>query len=186
MTISSRTTELNVPGWRRRFRQWSGPGQRDGEGQDEFVFQISKDEYLDLLFEDLALPNLKQNQQRQLTEYKTHRAGYTANGVPANISVVRSLQNSLARRTAMTAGKRRELHALEENLAIISNSEPAQLLEEERLRKEIAELRAKIERVPFIDTFDLRYKNYEKRPDPSSQGSDVLPDGRFRFNGSIH
>lgn len=141
---------------------------RDGEGQDEFVFQISKDEYLDLLFEDLALPNLKQNQQRQLTEYKTHRAGYTANGVPANISVVRSLQNSLARRTAMTAGKRRELHALEEHLAIISNSEPAQLLEEERLRKEIAELRAKIERVPFIDTFDLRYKNYEKRPDPSS------------------
>lgn len=149
------------------------PCQPDGEGQDEFVFQISKDEYLDLLFEDLALPNLKQNQQRQLTEYKTHRAGYTANGVPANISVVRSLQNSLARRTAMTAGKRRELHALEENLAIISNSEPAQLLEEERLRKEIAELRAKIERVPFIDTFDLRYKNYEKRPDPSSR-SDVF------------
>lgn len=134
----------------------------------------------------MALPNLKQNQQRQLTEYKTHRAGYTANGVPANISVVRSLQNSLARRTAMTAGKRRELHALEENLAIISNSEPAQLLEEERLRKEIAELRAKIERVPFIDTFDLRYKNYEKRPDPLQPSSDVLPDGRFRFNGSVH
>lgn len=86
----------------------SGQGQasQDGEGQDEFVFQISKDEYLDLLFEDLALPNLKQNQQRQLTEYKTHRAGYTANGVPANISVVRSLQNSLARRTAMTAACR--------------------------------------------------------------------------------
>ena len=44
----------------------SGQGQasQDGEGQDEFVFQISKDEYLDLLFEDLALPNLKQNQQR--------------------------------------------------------------------------------------------------------------------------
>ncbi|MES0274508.1 YeaH/YhbH family protein [Citrobacter freundii] len=149
----------------------SGQGQarQDGEGQDEFVFQISKDEYLDLLFEDLALPNLKQNQQRQLTEYKTHRAGFTSNGVPANISVVRSLQNSLARRTAMTAGKRRELHALEADLETIAKSEPAQLLEEERLRKEIAELRAKIERVPFIDTFDLRYKNYEKRPDPSSQ-----------------
>ncbi|MFP1454403.1 hypothetical protein ACLB1O_07795 [Escherichia coli] len=38
----------------------------------------------------------------------------------------------------MTAGKQQETHALEENLAIISNSEPAQLLEEERLRKEIA------------------------------------------------
>jgi uncharacterized sporulation protein YeaH/YhbH (DUF444 family) len=64
--------------------------------------------------------------------------------VPANISVVRSLQNSLARRTAMTAGKRRELRALEEDLETISRSEPVQLLEEERLRKEIAELRAKL------------------------------------------
>ncbi len=60
----------------------SGQGQasQDGEGQDEFVFQISKDEYLDLLFEDLALPNLKKNQHRQLNEYKTHRAGFTSNG----------------------------------------------------------------------------------------------------------
>ncbi|CNH38164.1 YeaH/YhbH family protein [Yersinia aldovae] len=151
----------------------SGSGQgnasQDGEGEDEFVFQISKDEYLDLLFEDLALPNLKKNQHKQLTEFKTHRAGYTSNGVPANISVVRSLQNSLARRTAMTASKRRELRELEETLSVLENSEPAQLLEEERVRKAIAELKQKIARVPFIDTFDLRYKNYERRPEPSSQ-----------------
>lgn len=82
----------------------------------------------------------------------------------------------------MTAGKRRELHALETELETISHSEPAQLLEEERLRREIAELRAKIERVPFIDTFDLRYKNYEKRPEPSSRG-DVLSDGRLGVDG---
>lgn len=151
----------------------SGAGQgdasKDGEGQDEFVFQISKDEYLDLLFEDLALPNLKKTQQHQMNEYKTHRAGYTANGVPANISVVRSLQNSLARRMAMTAGKRRELHTLEDTLTELEHAEPAQLLEEERLRQEIAALRDKIARVPFIDTFDLRFKNYEKRAEPSSQ-----------------
>ncbi|MBV5094244.1 YeaH/YhbH family protein [Tenebrionicola larvae] len=146
-----------------------GQASPDGEGQDEFVFQISKDEYLDLLFEDLALPNLRKNQQRQLTEYKTHRAGFTANGVPANISVVRSLQNSLARRTAMTAARRRELRELEGALEQVAKSEPAQLLEEERLRKEITELRERIAKVPFIDTFDLRYKNYEKRPEPSSQ-----------------
>ncbi|WP_075181944.1 YeaH/YhbH family protein [Pantoea sp. 1.19] len=151
----------------------SGSGQgnasQDGEGKDEFSFQISKEEYLDLLFEDLALPNLRKNQQRQLNEYKTHRAGYTANGVPANISVVRSLQNSLARRTAMNAGKRRELQALEEELARVEQTEPARLLEEERLRNAIADLRQRIARVPFIDTFDLRFKNFEKRPEPSSQ-----------------
>nr|VXZ85881.1 Uncharacterized conserved protein [Klebsiella pneumoniae] len=102
--------------------------------------------------------------------------------MPANISVVRSLQNSLARRTAMTAGKRRELRALEEDLEAISRSEPVQLLEEERLRKEIAELRAKIERVPFIDTFDLRYK-ITKTAGAFQPGGDVLPDGRLRLDG---
>lgn len=146
-----------------------GDASQDGEGEDEFSFQISKDEYLDLLFEDLALPNLKKNQHKQLTEFKTHRSGYTSNGVPANISVVRSLQNSLARRTAMTAGKKRELRELESTLSEVEISEPVQLLEEERLRKEIAELRAKIAKTPFIDTFDLRYRNYERRAEPSSQ-----------------
>lgn len=61
------------------------------------------------------------------------------------------------------------MHELEDALTQLENTEPVQLLEEERLRKEIAELRKKIESVPFIDTFDLRYKNYERRPEPSSQ-----------------
>lgn len=45
----------------------AGEGQAspDGEGQDEFVFQISKDEYLDLLFEDLELPNLRKESAQQ-------------------------------------------------------------------------------------------------------------------------
>lgn len=151
----------------------SGSGQgdasADGEGNDDFVFQISKDEYLDILFDDLALPNLKKQQVNRIVEWKTHRSGYQTAGVPANISIVRSLQQSLARRTAMTSGKRRLLHELEETLAEIQNLEPAQPLEEKRLQQEILDIRKKIDQVPFIDTFDLRYKNYEKRPIPSSQ-----------------
>jgi hypothetical protein len=149
----------------------SGEGQAspDGEGQDEFVFQISKDEYLDLLFEDLELPNLEKNQLNKIVEWKTFRSGYKSSGVPANIAIVKSLQNSLARRTAMTAAKRRKLRELENVLDYLMNNEPAQPLEEERVRKEIRALREKISSVPFIDTFDLRYKNYERRPQPSSQ-----------------
>ncbi|MGF1768975.1 YeaH/YhbH family protein [Enterovibrio makurazakiensis] len=149
----------------------AGEGQAspDGEGQDDFVFQISKDEYLDLLFEDLELPNLKKNQITQLVEYKTHRSGFKATGVPSNIAIVRSLQNSLARRTAMSAGKRRKLKELEAELEALKRSEPAQPLEEKQLQEEIDLLKDKIAAVPFIDTFDLRFKNYEKRPQPSSQ-----------------
>ncbi|EHU9440641.1 YeaH/YhbH family protein [Vibrio vulnificus] len=146
-----------------------GDASADGEGQDDFVFQISKDEYLDLLFEDLALPNLKKNQVNKITEWKKHRAGYQTAGMPSNISIVRSLQQSLARRTAMSAGKKRLLHELELELERIQNQEPAQKLEEMKLKQEIVELRKAIESVPFIDTFDLRFKNYERKPVPSSQ-----------------
>lgn len=146
-----------------------GDASADGEGQDDFVFQISKDEYLDILFEDLALPNLKKNQVNKITEWKKLRAGFQTAGIPSNISVVRSLQQSLARRTAMTAGKKRLMQELEEELERIQNMEPAQKLEEMRIKQEIAELRKRIETVPFIDTFDLRFKNYEKKPVPSSQ-----------------
>ncbi|WGV99365.1 YeaH/YhbH family protein [Vibrio sp. YMD68] len=146
-----------------------GKASPDGDGEDEFVFQISKDEYLDLLFEDLELPNLEKNQVNKVTEWKTHRAGFQSAGIPSNIAIVRSLQQSLARRTAMTAGKKRLISELEEELERIQNAEPAQMLEEKRIQEEIEDLRKKLKSVPFIDTFDLRYKNYEKRPIPSSQ-----------------
>ena len=69
----------------------------------------------------------------------------------------------------MTATKRRKIKELESELDSVKLSEPAQILEEKRLKDEIATLRKKIDTVPFIDTFDLRFKNYERRPVPSSQ-----------------
>ena len=35
--------------------------------------------------------------------------------------------------------------------------------------KEIEELKSKISKVPFIDSFDLRFRNYEQRPKPTSK-----------------
>ncbi|MDO2950986.1 YeaH/YhbH family protein [Aeromonas simiae] len=149
----------------------SGEGQasNQGEGADDFVFQISKDEYLDLLFEDLELPNLQKTQLNQLMEVKTYRAGYTSNGVPTNINVVRSLQNSLARRVALQAGKKRQLRELEARLALLMQDPNEHHAEIASLEREIRDLRKKIDAVPFIDTFDLKFNNYVKRPVPSSQ-----------------
>ena len=61
------------------------------------------------------------------------------------------------------------MRELESERDSVKLSEPAQLLEEKRLKDEIDVLRKKIDTVPFIDTFDLRFKNYERRPIPSSQ-----------------
>ena len=153
--------------------QGGGAGDGDasdsGEGQDDFVFSISKDEYLDLLFEDLELPNLQENQLDKLVQMKTHRAGFCSDGMPSNIDIVRSLQGSLARRVAMSAGKKRRLAELEGQLAMEREQADSDQAIIALLQEEIEQLKQQIKAVPFIDNYDLRFRNYEKRPHPTSK-----------------
>ena len=72
-----------------------------GEGEDDFSFQISSEEYINLLFEDLELPNLKKNKLKKLINYKTIRSGFNTDGTPSNIDIIRSLKGSMARRIAI-------------------------------------------------------------------------------------
>ncbi|NTS77008.1 YeaH/YhbH family protein [Catenovulum sp. SM1970] len=142
---------------------------QDGEGEDDFVFQISKDEYLDLLFEDLALPNLKKNQLNKIVEYKTYRAGFKSDGTPANIDIVKSLKNALSRKIALTGKDRKQLKQAEKDLANLKEDEKSHHSAVLILEKEIKALKAKIKKVPFIDEFDLRYRNFDKKPVPTSK-----------------
>jgi len=146
-----------------------GEASDKGEGEDEFVFSISKDEYLDLLFEDLELPNLQKTQLNKLMEMETHRAGFCSDGVPTNIDIVRSLQGSLARRIAMSAAKKRQLKEAQAALLELEKSKAPDDAQIKLLIKEIEELKSKIKKVPFIDSFDLRFRNYEQRPKPTSK-----------------
>ncbi len=140
-----------------------------GEGDDDFVFEISRDEYLDLLFDDLELPNLKKNQLRKMTKSKTVRAGFTTDGVPTNINVVRSLRAALSRRIGMGSEPRRMLHEREAELEALEKDPVADETRRAELHQEIAMLRARLKKIPFIDTFDLRFNNFVQRPEPTSQ-----------------
>mgnify|MGYP000241764331 CR=1 FL=1 len=146
-----------------------GDASPDGEGEDNFVFQISKEEYLDILFEDLELPNLKKNQIAQVTQYKTVRAGFKSDGNPASIDIVRSLKNSLSRRIALTGKYKKQLKQAQEALTRLKADANLNKADIEILESEIETLKKQIKRVPFIDEFDLRYKNYDKLPLPTSK-----------------
>ncbi|MCP4431420.1 MAG: YeaH/YhbH family protein [Gammaproteobacteria bacterium] len=149
-----------------------GQGRRasdQGEGEDEFAFEISKEEYLDMLFDDLELPNLQKNQLKKMTKSRSVRAGYTNDGVPTNINVVRSLRSALSRRIALGSEPRRQLHELEAELEHLESeavSDESQLSE---IRQQIDVLKQRLKRIPFIDTFDLRFNNFVQRPEPTSQ-----------------
>ncbi|WP_374483069.1 YeaH/YhbH family protein [Zoogloea sp.] len=146
-----------------------GKASKDGEGEDDFVFNLSREEFLDVFFDDLALPNLVKTQLARIHEYKSQRAGFTNDGTPANINVVRSLRGALGRRLALSSPYRGQLRELQKQLDDLLQTRSEDDPDVLQLKDEIGILRAKIEAIPFIDTFDLRYNNRIKVPKPTTQ-----------------
>jgi uncharacterized sporulation protein YeaH/YhbH (DUF444 family) len=148
-----------------------GKGQAGNEGEslDDFVFTLSKDEFLDIFFDEMALPNLVKQQLAQIEQYKRTRAGYVQTGVPTNVNLTRTMRGAAGRRIAIGGPYATQMRALEEELAELRETRPESDAEIERVRKAMAQLRAKIDAIPFVDTFDLRYNNRVKTPKPSTQ-----------------
>lgn len=140
-----------------------------GEGLDDFVFELSRDEFLEFIFEDLELPNLVKRQLAREMASKTQRAGYTADGSPSNLHVIRSMREAFARRTALRAPTRDRKHKLEEELAELLVQPDVDEQRLRLLRDEITGLEEKLAAVPFIDTLDLRFRNRVQVPKPSTQ-----------------
>lgn len=143
-------------------------GSPSGSGEDEFTFALSRDEFLDLFFEGLELPDMVKSQVKRSEQYSQQRAGFSVSGSPSNLNVERTMRNSLSRRIALRRPKGEELRELEEEIDRLerSGSEP------ERLRELIETLRVKKERsrsIPYIDPVDIRYNRFTQVRKPVSQ-----------------
>lgn len=160
--------------------QGQGSGQGDasdsGEGEDDFVFTLSKEEFMQVFFEDLALPNLVRTALAEVPEWKSQRAGYSSEGTPNNLHVVRSMRGALGRRIALGASSRRELHELETQLAALRAAEPGdatlareRAAEISQFEERIAHLKGRIQAIPYLDPIDLRYRSRIKVAVPTTQ-----------------
>ena len=147
----------------------AGKGQAgdSGEGEDDFVFALSKEEFMQVFFEDLALPHLVRTQLAEVPEWKSQRAGFSSDGTPNNLHVVRSMRGAIGRRIAIGAGSRREVKELEEQLAVMEAE--GRDIEASALRLEINALRARLARIPYLDPIDLRFRNRVRVPVPTSK-----------------
>lgn len=148
-----------------------GSASNSGEGNDEFAFQISQEEFLEFMFEDLELPNLVKRQLAGSETFKIKRSGFSSAGTPNQINIVRSLRAANARRIALGGAKRKRIRELEEELKNLLAVD--ELLRNDTrvaaIEQEIALLRRKIEALPFIDEFDIKYNRNVKEPVPSSK-----------------
>ena len=153
----------------------SGKGKAgdQGDGEDDFVFALSKEEFMQVFFDDLALPHLTRTQLAEVPEFKYHRAGYSSDGTPNNLHVVRSMRGAIGRRIAIGAGARRSVRELEEQLAeALRTAQPGDdvaVAVIKALEEEIAHLRARVARIPYLDPIDLRYRSRVKTPVPTSK-----------------
>jgi uncharacterized sporulation protein YeaH/YhbH (DUF444 family) len=149
----------------------SGQGQagNSGEGMDDFVFQITQEEFLDFMFEDLELPNLVKRHITGTDSFKTVRAGISNEGNPSRINIIRTLRSAQARRIALSGSSRLKLRAARVELERLRREEPDNFSDIQATEALIEKLRARIERIPFLDTFDLKYNLLIKQPNPTSK-----------------
>ena len=149
----------------------AGQGQagNSGEGMDDFVFQITQEEFLDFMFEDLELPNLVKRHITGTDSFKTVRAGISNEGNPSRINIIRTLRSAQARRIALSGSSRLKLRAARVELERLRREEPDNFSDIQATEALIEKLRARIERIPFLDTFDLKYNLLIKQPNPTSK-----------------
>ena len=142
----------------------------DGSGADDFTFRITREEFMNYFFDDLALPRLLRTQLlADAPEWKSRRAGFVSQGNPTSLHVVRSMRVALGRRIAMGGDTRFQLRQALADLALLEAQPDAS---EDALvwtREQVHALRLRIARVPFLDPFDLRYRHRVREPLPSSK-----------------
>lgn len=140
-----------------------------GEGEDDFVFELSREEFLDLYFDDLALPDMMRKQLTSIPDYQLIRSGITRYGIPANINIIRTMKQATGRRIALSGSDRKRLREAKEMLSRLMNDSARHSEEIAELKHEIASIKKKLKKVPFIDSIDLRYNNRIKQHRPNTQ-----------------
>ena len=92
----------------------SGPGSgggNSGDGEDDFTFMLTKEEFYNLYFEDMELPNFIKESLKGSSKFKLKRAGYTRDGVPTRLNSRKTMEMAIARRIAGKAqGKKKPLY----------------------------------------------------------------------------
>jgi uncharacterized sporulation protein YeaH/YhbH (DUF444 family) len=157
----------------------SGNGGKGNQGDpnapdstDDFYFTLTQDEFLDVLFEDLELPDLIKQKLKSIERIKYSRAGFTTSGAPSNLNVERSIKQSIARKIALNRPSEDEIEELEKELAELEKqlaANPSLLARKQEIEAKLNDLKEQLKTIPFIDEMDIRYNLWTKNPQPIAQ-----------------
>lgn len=154
-----------------RSKKGQGRGKNGSDSEDvltdEFTFTLTKEEFMDLFFDDLELPALTRKKLAESTDLQSQRAGYTTSGTNSSLHILRSMKGALGRRIATGGPVAKELREAKAALSAELASDNPDDLTLEDLYLLILTLTRKLAHVPFIDPIDLRYRNFVTVPKPA-------------------
>ncbi|MBM3487607.1 MAG: YeaH/YhbH family protein [Alphaproteobacteria bacterium] len=147
-------------------------GADSGDGEDSFEFALTREEFLDLFFEDLELPDMIKRALLEVKTWRRTRAGITTVGSPTNLNILRTMRQAHSRRIALRRPRTVAVETIEAEIAALEAKARRTTDEDKRL----ATLQAELERmgrrrraIPYIDPLDLRFNAYQARPEPNAQ-----------------
>ncbi len=139
-------------------------GSETGEGLDDFTFTLTKEEFLDLYFSDMQLPDFIKESMKGTNKWKMHRTGYSKEGIPPRLDLLKTLKQSMARRIAT---KKICPECEGETMSVSMTGTPYF-----SGCSECGGTGIKAQR--YLDDIDLRYKHFTKKPFPVRQAVMIL------------
>lgn len=136
-------------------------GAGEGDGEDDFRFMLTREEFLELFLDDLELPDMAKRRLTSTEREGLRRAGYQTVGSPTSMSVKRTMQLALVRRTALRRPSSRTLAELEREFEECHDRD-----RRAELKAEIEAMQTRMRRIPYIDPIDVRYRRFEVEPKP--------------------
>lgn len=150
-------------------------GSPDGDGEDDFTFDVSRDEFLDAIFDGMEIPNIVKQALTGEEKFEFHRAGFSSDGPPNKMDVARTMGRAFGRRIAMGRALQNRKENAEKHLKEIEEEilqggdTAAQEKRAEELRREIKVYEERIKNIPHVDAHDLLFKRHERVAVPVSQ-----------------
>jgi uncharacterized sporulation protein YeaH/YhbH (DUF444 family) len=161
-TEYDRGDEVVIPDGEGSGGKGAGAGSGGASGEDDFIINIARDEYLDLFFEDCELPNLVNEKYTDKLDNKFAQAGFSTTGSPSQLSIVRTFKQALGRRKAMSAPHQEEKEQLEAELKTLVV--PNEIARVEWIQNRLLEIDKKLLFIRSFDSSDMRYRKREAKP----------------------
>ncbi len=135
-----------------------------GAGEDAFTFALSENEFLDILFDGLELPDLVKSSLTDVLVSDHRRAGYSTDGTTPNLNVLRTMRTSMSRRLALRRPRVDDIERLEQELAALQQGkdwlDPVDGERRDEIAADIERLKRRHRAIPYIDPIDVRYNRF--------------------------